>query len=158
MISIRKGLAADIPAALKLIRELAIYEKAEQELSVTEASMLEDGFGERPFYEFFVAEQEEGEVVGLALYFYTYSTWKGKVLYLEDLVVQESMRRQGIGKKLLDALVRQAQQIGAKRLSWQVLEWNDPAIKFYEKLKARLDSEWINCKFTQEDLMNYKFD
>jgi GNAT superfamily N-acetyltransferase len=155
---IREGKPQDIPAALSLIRELAIYEKAEDEVSVTEASMLEDGFGDRPFYEFFVAENDEGEVVGIAVYFYTYSTWKGRVLYLEDLVVRESMRRHGIGKLLFDALVQKAKDMKAARLSWQVLDWNEPAIKFYEKINARLDGEWINCKFTKEDLEAYKFE
>lgn len=156
MIKIRKGTPRDISAALSLIQELAIYEKAEKEVAVTEASMLEDGFGDQSLFEFFVAEQA-GEILGIAVYFYTYSTWKGRVLYLEDLVVRESMRRQGIGKLLFDALVRQAKEVGAVRLCWQVLDWNEPAIKFYEKINAHLDGEWINCKFTKEDLKQYKF-
>ena len=155
MITIRPGEKRDIPAALSLIQELADYEKAPQEVETTVASMEEDAFGERPFFEFLVAELD-GEVVGIAVYFFSYSTWKGRAMYLDDLVVRASKRRLGIGKLLFDGLVARSKAIGAKRLSWQVLDWNEPAIKFYEKINAQLDPEWINCRFSKEGLKNYK--
>lgn len=151
---IRKGQKQDIPAALSLIKELAEYEKAPQEVETTIASMEEDGFGEKPFFEFLVAEKE-GEIVGIAVYYFSYSTWKGRAMYLDDLVVRESMRQQGIGKLLFDGLVAKAKEIGVKRLGWQVLDWNEPAIKFYEKINAELSSEWISCRLTKEGLDNY---
>ena len=152
---IRPGEKRDIPAAHSLIQELAEYEKAPNEVTTTVASMEEDGFGERPFYEFFVAESE-GEIVGIAVYFYSYSTWKGRAMYLEDLVVRESKRRLGIGKLLFDALVKKAKEIGAKRLSWQVLDWNTPAIEFYKKINAEMDPTWVNCRFSETGLVNYE--
>jgi len=156
MIQIRDGNKKDLPAVLSLIKELAVYENAGDEVETTVESMAVDGFGEQPFYHFFVAETASKEIVGIAIYFYTYSTWKGRVLYLEDLVVQAKTRRQGIGKLLFDALVQKSKDVGATRLSWQVLDWNKPAIAFYEKIEAELDGSWINCKLTKEGLANYQ--
>lgn len=107
---------------------------------------MEDGFGENPCYELFVAASEEAGVIGIALYFYNYSTWKGKFLYLEDLVVSEAHRGNGLGKKLLNALVHEAKANGANRVGWQVIDWNEPAIQFYESLGAAFDGEWVNCR------------
>ena len=153
-IAIRKGTAADLPQVYALIQELAEYEKAPQEVTNTLADMQEDGFGEYPVFEFLVAEAE-GQVVGLCLYYMAYSTWKGKMLYLEDLVVTEAYRRYGVGKQLFDAFVRRSLELGAKRLKWQVLEWNDPAITFYKKLNCHLDAEWINCNMGEEEIAAY---
>lgn len=153
-ITIREGKETDLPQTLALIQELAEYEKSPQEVTNNLEMMREDGFGTNPIFKFFVAETEEG-IIGIAIYFTAYSTWKGKTIYLEDLVVTEKYRRYGIGKKLFDAVAKKAEELGAKRFSWQVLEWNEPAIKFYQKAKANLDPEWINCKMTESQLHAY---
>lgn len=150
-ITIRKGTAADVPAAFQLIKELAIYEKAGHEVTVTVETMLEDGFGQDPLYEFFVADDGD-EIVGLALYYYRYSTWKGRCLYLEDFVVRENQRGKGIGKLLIDQLIVTARESKSKRILWEVLEWNEPAIKFYKKINATFDEEWINCKLLEHQI------
>lgn len=151
---IRKGTKQDLPQALQLIHELAEYEKAAHEVEVTLEQLVEDGFGENPVYEFFVAV-EENEIKGIALFYYRYSTWKGKAIYLEDLVVKESERGKGYGQLLLDAIIHEAKRTNSKQVRWQVLDWNEPAIKFYEKLGASLDDEWINCTLSAEQIENY---
>lgn len=148
---VRFAAEEDIPFVHGLIKELAEYEKAPQEVTNTVNDMLRDGFGLHPVYRCLVAETD-GKVTGMAIYFIKYSTWKGKGIYLDDIVVTESMRRMGIGKLLFDAIVKDAKLIGAKQLHWQVLDWNTPAIEFYKKYNADLDSEWINCKLTEEQL------
>ncbi len=155
MINIRKGTKADLPAAMDLIHELAIYEKAPEQVNNTVERMEEDGFGEHPVFDFFVAE-EEGEVRGMALFYFRYSTWKGKSLYLEDLIVREADRGKGMGKLLLDAIVMEAKVLDCRQVNWQVLDWNEPAIRFYEKLGAELDGEWINCRLNHEQILNYQ--
>ena len=153
-ITIRKGTKEDLPQVHALIMELAIYERAPDEVTNAIADMQADGFGEKPVFEFFVAEAET-KVVGLCLYYMAYSTWKGKMLFLEDLVVTRTYRRYGAGKKLFDAFARRAQELGAKRLKWQVLEWNEPAIAFYKKLNANLDGEWMNCNMNEQEIADY---
>lgn len=155
MIQIRKGTIDDLPQVLQLIHELAVYEKAPQEVTNTLEDMHWDGFGERPIFEFFVAESGEDGIVGIALYYMGYSTWKGKMLYLEDLIVTERLRRSGIGKKLFDAVAAEAKRVNAKRFRWQVLEWNEPAIAFYKKIGAEMDGEWLNCTMTEQQILNY---
>lgn len=152
--NIRKGKKEDLPQLLSLIHELAVYEKAAHEVEVTLEQLQADGFGEKPVYEFFVAETED-QIVGIALYYYRYSTWKGKAIYLEDLVVRESERGKGYGQLLLDAIIKEAQMTQARQVRWQVLDWNKPAINFYKKLGADLDSEWINCTLNAEQISNY---
>jgi len=154
MVEIRKGLLDDLPQVHALILELAIYERAPQEVTNTLAEMELDGFGENPIYKFFVAESEDG-IVGIALYFTAYSTWKGRTLYLEDLVVTERLRRAGIGRMLFNAVAREAKETSAKRFAWQVLEWNEPAIAFYKKIGATLETDWYNCRMTEEQIKQY---
>lgn len=154
-ITYRKANKNDVTSILKLIKELAEYEKAPLEVTNTEEDMLRDGFGENPIFEAFLAEKNN-EIIGLALFFISYSTWKGKCVYLEDIIVTESMRGLGIGQKLFDIVVAQAKKHNAKRLQWQVLNWNNPAINFYEKIGADLDDEWINCKLTEQQILKYK--
>ena len=156
-IAIRKGTKTDLPAVLNLVKELAIYEKAPNEVTVTLSDMERDGFGENPIFSFFVAETD-GKVVGIALYYIKYSTWKGKCVFLEDIIVTEAYRQFGIGKKLFDEIVKVAKEMNVKRLEWQVLEWNEPAIKFYKKLNAHFDEEWINCKLTDKEIQTYSLD
>lgn len=154
---IRKGTVADLPDVFDLVMELAIYEKAPHEVENSVKQMEQDGFGEKPIFDFFVAE-ENNIIVGTAIYYYRYSTWKGKALYLEDLVVKESERGKGYGKYLLDAIIIEAKNTNSKQVRWQVLDWNEPAINFYKKLGADLDEEWINCTLTNEQIQNYSTD
>jgi len=153
-ISIRKGLKTDIPDLLQLVKELAAYEKAPNEVTVTIEQMEHDGFGPGPIFHYFVAESD-CKIIGIALYYIKYSTWKGKCVFLEDIIVTEQFRKHGIGKMLFDEVVKIAKEMKVKRLEWQVLEWNDPAINFYKKLDANFDSEWLNCKLNEEQIQQY---
>lgn len=150
-ITIRVGEKKDLPNILNLIKELAEYEKAPAEVEVTISEMENWGFGPNKLFDFFVAEQN-GVIVGLALYYYKYSTWKGKCLFLEDIIVTEKMRGAGIGKLLFDRIVEVAKKEKVRRLEWQVLDWNEPAIKFYKKYNATFDPEWLNGKLTNHQL------
>lgn len=152
---IRPGNVDDVPAIHGLICELALYEKAPQEVTLSKEQLALDGFGQNPKYTVLVAE-DEGNVVGAAICYEKYSTWKGSCLFLEDLIVTESHRGKGFGKALLDEVIRMARQMDAGRLEWQVLDWNEPAIKFYRAIGARLDEEWINCKLDHAQLTNYE--
>ena len=161
-VQIRKGNKSDVPAVFSLMMELAIYEKGEHLVTNTVEQMTEDGFGENPVFGLLVAEhfdklsvtptQEKGEIVGMAVYFIKYSTWKGKGIFLDDLVVTEKMRRHGIGKKLFDAVIAEAKKINAKTMHWQVLDWNTPAIEFYKKYDCSFEEEWVDCKLSEEQL------
>jgi GNAT superfamily N-acetyltransferase len=155
-ISIRKGVKADLPQVLQLIKELAIYEKAEKEVIVTVNDLEKDGFGPHPLFYFFVAETDH-KIVGIALYYIKYSTWKGKCVFLEDLIVTESYRKFGLGKKLFNEVVKVSKELHAERMEWQVLDWNEPAINFYKTYNANFDSEWINCKLIGEQIQSYNF-
>lgn len=145
MINIRKGEPNDIPQVFGLIKELAVYENALHEVTNTETQLEIDGFAENPTYGLIVAEDTD-KIVGISLYYYRYSTWKGKRLYLEDIIVTESRRREGIGTKLFDETLSAARQSRCTGLMWQVLDWNQPAIDFYKKYNnTRFDHEWVNC-------------
>lgn len=147
---IRKGYIEDLPRTLELIRELATFERAPDAVKVTVEDMERDGFGSDPLYGFFVAENEN-EIVGIALYYYRYSTWKGKCMYLEDVIVTESYRGRGVGSQLFDAVISKGIKENCNAMLWQVLDWNEKAIKFYaEKYNAHLDGEWINCSISRE--------
>lgn len=157
MIHIRKALEADMEAVHALVRELADYEKAPEAVKTSAEIYKRDGFQlEKNLFECFVAETEQKEVVGIALFYFGYSTWKGKMLYLDDLVVSSSYRRQGIGKKLFDRLVSYALEQDAQMMKWQVLDWNTPAINMYKSLGTVFDSEWIDCKLYKEQLENWQ--
>jgi len=143
-ILIRKGTSYDIPAVHALVRELAIYEKAEEQHTTSIDQYAKD-FDENHF-EFIVAEHPTDGIVGMAFYYWAYSTWRGKFIYLEDFVVKEALRQEGIGQLLFDEVVSIAKQSGAKLLKWQVLDWNTPAVKFYEKNRAMIEKEWWNGK------------
>lgn len=149
--TIRNGKREDLPRVLELIKELATFERAPHEVINTVALMEEDGFGKNPIYGFFVAENDKG-IVGLSLYYWRYSTWKGKRLYLEDIIVTESERGSGIGKKLFDRTMQHAVDQNCSGMMWQVLDWNEPAINFYKKYGAKLDGEWINCSLERNQL------
>lgn len=149
--SIRAGKPQDIPQVLELIKELAEYEKAPHEVTNTAAQMLEDGFGENPVYGLFVAVVDE-TIVGISLHYIRYSTWKGKMLYLEDIVVKESMRGNGIGAKLFEACLQLTKEKNYAGIIWQVLDWNEPAINFYKKYDAELTDEWLNGRISRAQI------
>ena len=148
---IREGKDGDLPRVLELVRELAAYERALGEVSNTLQAMKEDGFGKNPIFGFFVAEVDQ-EIVGVSLYYYRYSTWKGKRLYLEDIIVTERMRGQGIGKLLFEATLHYSLNQKCTGMMWQVLDWNEPAINFYKKYSAKMDGEWVNCTLEADEI------
>ena len=152
--NIRKGIKTDLPGVFRLINELALFEKAPEAVTNTIAMMENDGFGENPIFEFHIAEVDS-EIVGMALYFVKYSTWKGRGLYLDDLIVTEKMRGKGIGQKLFDAFMSEAKKIDAKQVHWQVLDWNTPAVDFYKKLGAKIEAEWWDCKINEKEITSY---
>lgn len=141
---IRNAVAEDCPRILELVKELACYEKAPDEVTVTLEHFQDSGFGKQPVWWAFVAELD-GTVEGFALYYIRFSTWKGQRMYLEDLLVTEKLRGQGIGSKLFEELIKEAKQKQLNGIVWQVLDWNEPAINFYKKLNASFDAEWVNC-------------
>lgn len=131
---------------MDLVRELALFEKAPEEVTVDLAHFEQSGFGPRPVWWSLVAEDRDtGMLIGMALYYIRYSTWKGQRLYLEDLIVSEKYRGQGLGKSLFEALLQIAKDEGYRGMVWQALDWNTPALDFYKKYGARLDNEWVNC-------------
>ncbi len=144
MIKIRKGTVADMPAVHGLVYELAVYENAPESLTATIDDYIND-FNAGVF-QVLVAENAAGKVIGMTLYYIAYSTWRGKIVYLDDFVVSETERGQGTGQILWDALVAESRTLGAKMLKWQVLDWNRPAIRFYERANATIETEWWNGK------------
>jgi GNAT superfamily N-acetyltransferase len=151
-VNIRIGSKQDLPRVLDLVKELALYERAPHEVTNTVQRMEKDGFGPNPIYGLFVAENERG-IVGISIYYWRYSTWKGKRLYLEDIIVTEKERGSGIGKLLFDRTMQHALDEECTGMLWQVLDWNEPAINFYKKYySAKLDGEWINCSLEADDI------
>jgi len=149
--TLRRGVKSDLPRVLELVKELATFERAPDEVINTVEMMEQDGFGPNPIYGFFVAENEKG-IVGLSLYYYRYSTWKGRRLYLEDIIVTESERGKGIGKLLFDKTLEVTLQENCSGMVWQVLDWNEPAIAFYKKYGSTLGPEWINCSLEKAQI------
>ena len=152
--NIREGTKADLPRVLELIKELAAFEKAPDEVINTVERMEKDGFGPSPVYGLFVAENENG-IVGISIYYWRYSTWKAKRLYLEDIIVTETMRGKGIGKQLFERTMQHAIDKDCSGMTWQVLDWNEPALNFYKKYGAKLDAEWVNGSLEKEQIQNY---
>ncbi|WP_192347382.1 GNAT family N-acetyltransferase [Algoriphagus sp. Y33] len=146
MYTLREGKIEDLPRVLELINELALYEKAPEQVSNTLEMMEVDGFGENPVYGMFVCVKDEtSEIVGIAIYYYRYSTWKGKRIYLEDLVVTQSERGNGAGKLLFDRIMKKCLEENCTGMMWQVLDWNEPAINFYRKYGTTLEAGWLNA-------------
>lgn len=141
---IRKGQKEDMNGVLALIQELAVFEKEPDAVLITVDDLVRDGFGEKPLFHVFVAEAENdpNEIVGIALYYYRYSTWKGKTIHLEDLVVKESMRGTGLGYALYTEIIKQGKKDKVRRIEWNVLDWNTPAIEFYKKSGANILEDW----------------
>jgi GNAT superfamily N-acetyltransferase len=146
-VNIRKAVKEDCSRILELVKELATYERAPKEVTVTLDHFEKSGFGSRPVWWAFVAEVD-GKVHGFALWYIRFSTWKGQRMYLEDFYITEEMRGKGLGKLLFDQLIKEAQRKKLNGIMWQVLEWNEPAINFYKKYNAAFDFEWVNCGLT----------
>ncbi|MBS1772824.1 MAG: GNAT family N-acetyltransferase [Bacteroidetes bacterium] len=142
-ITIKEATIDDCPRMLELVHELAVFERAPDEVTVTMEHFKESGFGANPVWWALVAEVD-GYVVGFALYYVRYSTWKGQRMYLEDILVTEEWRGKGIGQMLMNGLIEAAKQKGFSGMLWQVLDWNEPAINFYKKYNAKFDPEWVN--------------
>lgn len=145
---IRKYNENDIPAIIGLIKDLALFEKAPDKVT----NSVERMKNEQEYFNCFVAENNDGEIIGIALYFFAYFTWVGKSLYLDDLYIKPEYRGSKIGTKLLNKIFEVAKEESCQRLRWQVIDWNEPAIKFYKKCGATLDNEWINCDFTPDGI------
>jgi GNAT superfamily N-acetyltransferase len=151
---IRQGRREDLPRVLELIRELAEYERALDQVKTTVAQLEIDGFGPTPVFGFFVAEDER-VIKGIALYYWRYSTWTGKRLYLEDIVVTESARGKGLGKLLFDRTMQHAMDENCSGMMWQVLDWNEPAINFYKKYGTKMGQDWINCTLERDQIAQH---
>lgn len=152
-INIRVARQEDCPRLLELVHELALYEKAPEEVTVTLEEFVTAGFGENPVWKAFVAE-EDGFIAGFAIYYIRYSTWKGCRLYLEDFIVTESYRGKGIGKLLFEQIMQEAKEKGFNGMNWQVLDWNEPALNFYNKYAAQIEAGWLNGSFSKEQIQN----
>ncbi|MCR6720011.1 MAG: GNAT family N-acetyltransferase [Chitinophagaceae bacterium] len=143
-ITVRRAVKEDCPRLMELVKELAVFEKAPDEVTVKMEHFEESGFGPNPVWWAFVAEAD-GQIEGFALYYIRYSTWKGQRLYLEDLIVTEKMRGQGLGKLLFERCMQEVNEKNFSGMVWQVLDWNEPAIEFYRKYGAKIDGGWVNC-------------
>ncbi len=151
---IRKATANDMPSVLELIQELATFEKEPDAVVVTVDDLIRDGFLENPLFQCFVAE-EENNIIGMALYYYRYSTWKGKTIHLEDLIVKENKRGTGAGFSLYKEIIKQGKAENVRRIEWNVLDWNTPAIDFYEKSGAKVLDDWRVVHMDEEGIERF---
>jgi len=154
--NIRKGNPEDMEAVLSLIKELAVFENEENAVVITVEDLVRDGFSSTPLFHVFVAEVES-QIVGIALYYYRYSTWKGKTIHLEDLVVKENMRGSGVGFALYSEIIKQGKKDKVRRIEWNVLDWNTPAINFYKNSGAKILDDWKVAQM-DEEAINYFVD
>ncbi len=159
-LTIVKGEKQHVPDLFRMIKALALYENAPEQVETSVDELLQDGFGTTKLFEFFIALNND-KIVGIALYYYKYSTWKGKAVFLEDIIVDDEYRKHGIGQKLFLKVCEVAYREKCRRMDWQVLNWNKPAIEFYKKFNAKLDPEWMNGQLFTNDLSqlakNYRF-
>jgi GNAT superfamily N-acetyltransferase len=155
MIQLRIAKKEDCPRLMELIHELALFERMPEEVTVTLAEFEEAGFGSKPVWKAYVAEVD-GVIVGMALYYIRYSTWKGQRLYLEDLIVTESWRSKGVGKLLFNRMIHEAQELGFNGMNWQVLDWNKPAIQFYNRYEAGIEAGWLNAALSKDNKLGSK--
>ena len=155
-IKIRNGRKEDLQSVLNLIKELAEYENAIDEVTITLRELETDGFGDSQHYKFLVAEIDE-KIIGLSFYWFRYSTWKGKFLFLEDFIVKEKYRRTGVGSKLFEATIKICKDLKMNGMCWQVLDWNKNAIRFYNKYNVEISNSWLNGKLTKKQIANFKY-
>ena len=157
--NIRKGNPEDMKAVLELIQELAIFEKEPEAVVITEEDLIRDGFGEKPLFNVFVAEieneKQQKEIVGIALYYYRYSTWKGRTIHLEDLIVKEKMRGTGLGSALYAEIMKQGKRDNVRRIEWNVLDWNTPAVNFYKNSGAKILDTWQVVQMDQDGINSF---
>ncbi|WP_330442247.1 GNAT family N-acetyltransferase [Flavobacterium sp. C4GT6] len=151
---IRKGKKEDMPAALELIKELAVFENEPDAVVVTVDELERDGFGSNPLFKTFVAEKDN-EIIGMALFYYRYSTWKGKTIHLEDLIVKEAYRGTGAGSALYKEVIKFGKQEGVRRIEWAVLNWNQHAIDFYERSGATVFQDWLTVQMDEEGITKF---
>lgn len=154
---IRKGLKQDMPSVLGLIKELAVFEKEPDAVVITVDELVKDGFGDNPLFQTFVAEVG-GEIIGIALFYYRYSTWKGKTIHLEDLIVKQDKRGTGAGSALYKEVLKFAKQDGVRRVEWVVLNWNTHAINFYERSGAAILQDWLTVQMDEEGITKFTLD
>lgn len=154
VLKIREATKEDMPQVLELIQELAVFEKEPDAVEITVQDLVREGFGDHPLFHCLVAEIEN-KVVGIALFYYRFSTWKGRSLHLEDLIVRESERGKGVGEALYKEVMKFAHERGLKRVAWEVLDWNEGAIRFYERSGAKLMDEWRIVHFVEDKLKKY---
>lgn len=154
---IRKGLKQDMPSVLDLIKELAVFEKQPDAVVITVDELVKDGFGDNPLFQTFVAEVD-GEIIGTALFYYRYSTWKGKTIHLEDLIVKQDKRGTGAGSALYKEVLKFAKQDGVRRVEWVVLNWNTHAINFYERSGAAILQDWLTVQMDEEGITKFTLD
>jgi len=150
-VNLRVAKKQDCPRLLELVHELALFEKAPGEVDVSLSEFEEAGFGAKPVWKAFVVEVDEF-IAGFALYYVRYSTWKGRRVYLEDLIITESMRGKGYGKLLFDRIVQETKDLGFSGMVWQVLDWNQPAIDFYKKYEAGIEAGWLNASLSKKQI------
>jgi GNAT superfamily N-acetyltransferase len=154
---VRKGHREDMPAVLELIKELAVFENEPDAVVVTVEELERDGFGPTPLFSTFVAE-ENGDIIGMALFYYRYSTWKGKTIHLEDLIVTQSKRGTGAGSALYKEFMKNAKKEGVRRVEWNVLDWNTHAIEFYERSGAAILESWRTVQMHEEGITKFTLD
>ncbi|MCG2460146.1 GNAT family N-acetyltransferase [Flavobacteriaceae bacterium F89] len=152
--NIREAVKEDMPQVLELIRELAVFEKEAQAVEITTADLIHDGFGPNKLFHCFIGESE-GAIAGIALVYPRYSTWKGPSLHLEDLIVTQKMRGSGLGGALLTEVVKYGHKMGVKRINWEVLDWNENAISFYESKGAKVMRDWDVVQLDENGIKNY---
>lgn len=152
--NIRFAKQSDMPKVLELIKELAVFEKEPDAVIVTEKDLIEHGFGKNPLFTCFVAESEQ-EIVAIALIYFRFSTWKGKTVHLEDLIVKQEFRGQGLGTLLLDEVIKYGYSQGVQRICWEVLDWNTSAINFYKKQGAKILKDWYLAQLEGDAIKNY---
>ncbi len=152
--TIRDARPEDMPRVLDLIRELAHFEKEAGAVELTSEELVKDGFGDEKLFHCFVAEVDN-EIEGMALVYPRYSTWKGPVIHLEDLIITEKVRGNGLGTALLDSVIKYGHELGVKRICWEVLDWNEPAIDFYEKKGAKVLRDWDVVQLDEEGIEQY---
>ena len=151
---IRKGTKEDMPAVLDLIKQLALFEKEPDAVVISAQDLVRDGFGETPMFSTFVAEVEN-EIIGAALFYFRYSTWKGKTIHLEDLIVTENKRGTGAGFALYSEVIKEGKRQNVRRIEWNVLDWNEPAIRFYEKSGAKVFEDWRTVQMDENAINEF---